>query len=41
MGFFNVLNIKWKIIIMLIIVLISFFYFEYIKKNSCNFFYKE
>jgi hypothetical protein len=33
MGFFNILNMKWKIIIMLIIVQKKF-YFQYIKKNS-------
>jgi hypothetical protein len=33
MGFFNILNIKWNIIIMLIIVQKKL-YFQYIKKNS-------
>jgi len=33
MGFFDIWNIKWNIIIMLIIVQ-KYIYFPYIKKNS-------
>jgi hypothetical protein len=38
MGIFNILNIKWNVIIMLIIVQNKNLYFQYIKKNHgiCN-----